>query len=153
MILASPTNTNSPEENTLEQFRLLCQKHGIKLTYQRLEIFRVLLSSTDHPTAEEIYARVKEKVPTISLDTIYRTLTTFEELGLVKRFYLFDDKARFDPNTKPHFHLICTKCQKILDFYWPEIKNIKIPDQVKKWGKINQLYLEFRGVCRQCQKK
>ncbi len=152
-MVTAAKNMDTLEQDLLDRFRNLCQKFGIKLTYQRLEIFRVLLSSEDHPTAEEVYARVKQKVPTISLDTIYRTLSTFEELGLVKRIYLFDDKARFDPNTRPHYHLVCLRCHKIIDFEWPEVHKLKFPREISQWGEVKNFYLEVHGLCRDCLRK
>ncbi len=118
----------------LNRFRQLCQRFGIKLTYQRLEIFRVLLSSNNHPSAEEVYERVKEKVPTISLDTVYRTLSTFEQLGLIRKIHGPDDRARFDPNNKKHYHLVCLKCYKITDFEWPELDNLSPPESINSWA-------------------
>jgi len=137
----------------LNRFRQLCQRFGIKLTYQRLEIFRVLLSSDNHPSAEEVYERVKEKVPTISLDTVYRTLSTFEQLGLIRKIHGPDDRARFDPNNKKHYHLVCLKCYKITDFEWPELDNLSPPESINSWGKTQNYYLEIRGICKDCLKK
>ncbi len=140
----------SVSSDILAEFRKICEKHGIKLTYQRLEIYRVLLEADDHPSAEEIFLRVQERVPTISLDTVYRTLATFEKVGLIKKIYSLDDKARFDPNVSPHHHVVCSKCHRITDFSWPEIEKIPLPEELKEWGEIRERYLELRGLCKDC---
>ncbi len=137
----------------LEEFKKICEACGIKLTYQRLEIYRVLLEARDHPSAEDIFARVQERVPTISLDTVYRTLATFEKFGLIRKIYSLDEKARFDPNVSHHYHLVCTKCHKITDFEWPEVDNLPLLPAIQEWGEVQDRYLELRGVCRDCLKK
>ncbi len=140
-------------QKILEEFKKICESFGIKLTYQRLEIYRILLEAKDHPSAEDIFSRVQKKVPTISLDTVYRALATFEKFGLVRKFYSLDEKARFDPNVFPHFHLVCIKCHKITDFQWPEVEKKSLPSVAREWGEIKERYLELRGVCKDCLKK
>ena len=140
-------------QKILEEFKKICESFGIKLTYQRLEIYRILLEAKDHPSAEDIFSRVQKKVPTISLDTVYRALATFEKFGLVRKFYSLDEKARFDPNVSPHFHLVCIKCHKITDFHWSELEKKSLPSVAQEWGEIKERYLELRGVCKDCLKK
>jgi Fur family peroxide stress response transcriptional regulator len=105
-----------PQEN-FEQLQNRCRELGLKLTHQRLEVFRELASTDDHPSADTIYKRVRARVPTISLDTVYRTLWTLEDHALIARVHAFDDRARFDANLTPHQHLICTRCKSVRDFH------------------------------------
>ena len=144
------TETDAPK--ILAEFKKICEKWGIKLTYQRLEIYRVLLEAKDHPSAEEIFARVQAKVPTISLDTVYRTLATFEKFGLIRKIYSLDERARFDPNVSHHHHLVCVKCHRITDLDWPAVDSLPLPEGIEKWGKIKDRYLELRGLCKSCLK-
>ena len=72
-------------EDRLRDFEEVCRKEGLKITHQRLEIFRELLNSHDHPTVEKLYHRLQPKLPTISLDTVYRTLTILEQHGLCRQ--------------------------------------------------------------------
>jgi len=134
----------------LELLKKHCNAHGVKLTYQKLEIFREILKSRDHPSVEDIYNRVKENMPTISIDTVYRTLNTFYSWGLISRVHIFCEKARFDPNTELHHHILCIKCKKLWDFYWPEFYSIELPKEVKEWGIIDGKFTEIRGSCRDC---
>ena len=129
------------------------KRAGLKLTPQRLEILNILMSDVDHPAAEEIYERIKLKMPTISFDTVYRTLALFERYGVVSRVHYLDDKSRYDPNTTHHYHFVCTKCKAIKDFYWSELDELTVPAEVQQWGQINDRYLEIRGICQDCIKK
>jgi len=137
----------------IEAFEHVCRDKGIKLTHQRMEIFREIVNSAAHPSAEEIHKRLKLKLPMISLDTIYRTLSAFEKFGIITRVQVLYDKGRFDTNLTPHHHLICTQCKGILDFYWPTFDKIKVPSETKKWGKILAKQVELRGICESCLKR
>ena len=145
---------NNPQLNEkLESFVQRCRENGIKLTHQRMEIFREVASSDSHPSVEDIYHKLRSKLPMISLDTVYRTLNIFEQIGVVSKISVSDNKGRFDSNIIPHHHLVCTRCKGILDFYWPTLDTIKIPSQAKKWGKIFSKQIELRGICENCLKK
>ncbi len=133
----------------LDPFRDLFRKHGLKLTQQRLEILRAVRESGDHPSAEEIYRRVRPVLPTVSLDTVYRALMMFERIGAISRVEILDDRSRFEPKTDPHHHLVCVVCRGIEDFPCPEADRIN-PPAAGKWGKVLSNHLKLRGVCRSC---
>jgi Fur family peroxide stress response transcriptional regulator len=137
----------------LEQFQQLCNEAGIKLTHQRLEIYRELMSACDHPSAELIHKRIHKKLPTIAIDTVYRTLTTFDELGLVKKLHIMNERTLFDTNVTVHHHFICTHCKKVEDIYWSDFDNSVLPDVVGCMGKIESRHLEIHGVCNDCLNK
>jgi Fur family peroxide stress response transcriptional regulator len=137
----------------LNQLRQLCNEAGIKLTHQRLEIFRELMSVNDHPSAELIHKRLHKKHPTIAIDTIYRTLSTFDELGLVKKLYIMNERTLFDTNVTTHHHFICTHCKKVKDIYWSDFDNSTLPEMVDGMGKIESRHLEIHGVCNDCLHK
>lgn len=134
----------------LEQFEAVCRTKGIKLTHQRMEIYKNLLRQTGHPTVEEVYEQVRQSLPTISLDTVYRTITSFEDLGLIHRIQVHDNKCRIDTNVHPHHHLICTSCKKVTDFDWDIVANLDIPEELKQWGDIHTKHIEIKGLCREC---
>jgi Fur family peroxide stress response transcriptional regulator len=123
---------------------------GIKLTHQRLEILRELAIAKDHPSAEDIYKRVKPKIPPISFDTVYRALALFERSGVIARVQYLDDRTRYDPNTARHHHMVCVQCRKIQDFDWPALDRMEVPEETRGWGRIQGKHLELRGVCREC---
>ena len=125
----------------------------LKITPQRLEIFRAIAASDAHPTAEEIHAKIIEKMPAVSLDTVYRTLSTLQENGIISKVEVLDDSARFDANLQRHHHLICVKCKKVEDVYWPAFDRLGAPADTVRWGKVIQSHAELRGICRKCSVK
>lgn len=137
-------------KDRLRDFEEVCRKEGLKITHQRLEIFRELLNSHDHPTVEKLYHRLQPKLPTISLDTVYRTLTTLEQQGLVVRVETEESQARFEGEMEEHLHAICKKCGKITDFFGKFPNVAVLPDDILKWGKISKKSITLHGLCRQC---
>ena len=145
-----PDRDRDPIQNRLDLFVDTCRQKGLKVTPQRLEIFRELASTSEHPTAEELLKRIKTRMPTVSLDTVYRTLTTLQEYGMVNRVEVLDDRSRFDANLDPHHHFVCIQCKKVQDFNWSNFDQLRLPTEVRKWGKVHQLHAELRGLCREC---
>ncbi len=137
----------------LEELRRALEGASIRLTHQRMEIYKEIKSARDHPSVEVLYERLRPRLPTISLDTVYRTLTMFVELGLVKRVYGKDPVARYDPDTSCHHHMICKECGAIIDFDWPDVSELPIPDNVRHLGQIEYMQVQLVGTCKKCQKK
>ena len=146
-------NKNPNLQEKIKKFEKICGANGMKLTHQRMEIFREIASSDGHPSVEEIYNKLKSKLQMISLDTVYRTLSSFENIGIISKVSVSDNKGRFDSNLIPHHHLICTKCKVILDFYWPTFDKIKVPSETKKWGQIFSKQVVLCGICDDWLKK
>jgi Fur family peroxide stress response transcriptional regulator len=142
-----------PEEfaRRTELFKRKLRSAGIKLTHQRLEVFREVARSGEHPDTETIFFGVRERMPTISLDTVYRTLHKLLDLGLITTLGPRRESTKFDPNLEPHHHFICRRCGKILDFSHPDYDRLEIPEKVGRLGSVETLQLEVRGICRQCQ--
>lgn len=147
---ARTEGTDSFPTDRLKAFEEICRELGLKLTHQRLEIFRVLANAEDHPSAEGVYERVKAKIPPISFDTVYRTLALFERHGVIARVNHLADRTRYDSNMTVHHHMVCTRCKRIRDFYWPAVDEMEAPEETKGWGSIEGAYLELRGICRAC---
>ena len=137
-------------QSKLIHFEESCSNAGLKVTHQRLEIFRELASANDHPTAEILYKRLQKKMPTLSLDTVYRTLATFEEHDLISRVQTAESHARFEAEMDRHHHVICSKCNKITDFNWDVCETNKLPQQIANWGKIENKQVTLRGICNEC---
>ena len=144
---------NTSARDKSKAFEGICRESGLKLTHQRLEIFKVLADAKDHPSAEDVYQRVKPRIPPISFDTVYRALALFERHGVIAKVHQLTDRTRYDPNTAVHHHIICMKCKEILDFNWPILDKMEVPQETKAWGSIKGKYLELRGICRKCLKK
>ncbi len=128
------------------------RRSGLKITHQRLEIYRELSMAKDHPTADTLFQRIRDKLPTISLDTVYRNLITLEKHGLVKKVGTTESIARFDTKREEHHHLFCRKCGMITDFEFALINEVSLPDELSDWGKIENTNLVVQGVCKRCLK-
>lgn len=137
----------------LERFRAACRKAGVKLTQQRLEIFREVASTLEHPDAEDVYRGVRERVPTVSLDTVYRTLWMLHDLGLVTTLGPRGGSMRFDANGTPHHHYVCVRCGLVRDFESPKLLELEIPRGVGAFGSVQATRVEVRGLCRKCAKE
>ncbi|MEE4242888.1 MAG: Fur family transcriptional regulator [Desulfopila sp.] len=135
------------------RFETVCRDKGIKLTQQRKEIFREVAQTGDHPDADQVFHRVRTRVPTVSLDTVYRTLWLLKDLGMVDTLSSNRERTRFDANLKNHHHFVCSECGFTGDFYCDDLENLRIPDLVGFYGKIEATHLEVRGVCRECAEK
>ena len=140
-------------QKKLENFETACRESGLKVTHQRLEIFRELAAADDHPTAETLYNRLQKVMPTLSLDTVYRTLTTFEEHDLISRVQTTESHARFEAEMEQHHHVICNKCNKITDFHWDVCDTNKLPKHISTWGNIKDKQITLRGICAVCSSK
>ena len=138
--------------HNLKHFELACRKAGLKLTPQRLETYRELLLAQDHPTAEVLHRRLRERLPSVSLDTVYRTLSTLVDHGLINRVETKESLARFEVAGAVHHHLICRRCGQIMDFQWPVMDETSLPDEIRSWGQIDQKSVVVYGICQSCLK-
>jgi Fur family peroxide stress response transcriptional regulator len=137
----------------LERFQAACRRAGVKLTHQRLEIFREIAGSTEHPDAETVYRGVRARVPTVSLDTVYRTLWLLDGLGLITTLGPRRESVRFDPNLEHHHHFLCVQCGRAMDFESPDLNALPIPASVRKFGSVLATHVEVRGYCAACAKE
>ncbi len=128
----------------MERFR----KIGLKLTPQRLAILEYLEGNTKHPSAEEIYKEVSARFPTMSFATVYNTLEALRKRGSVLELTIDPGKKRFDPNTEPHHHLICTKCRRIEDVH--RRYDLSVPSASRNGFEITGNHIEFYGICPAC---
>jgi Fur family peroxide stress response transcriptional regulator len=137
----------------MSRFKEELRRSGMKLTHQRLEVFREVAISGDHPSVETIFRGVRARVPTVSLDTVYRTLWMLLDLGLITTLGPPRERARFDANMTSHHHFICSRCGKTLDFYSDEFDQLEVPESVKALGRAEKTQVEIRGVCLRCSKE
>ena len=134
-------------------FESKCREQGIKLTHQRIEVFREVAQTGDHPDAEHIFQRVRKRLPTVSLDTVYRTLWLLNDLGLIATLGPSRNRTRFDANLTKHHHFICERCGLTRDFYSNDLDNLELPGSLDSFGTIATTHVEVRGLCRDCLKK
>jgi len=98
------------------------KEHGIQASAQRVAVADYVLRTTEHPSADLVWKRVKRKFPYISRATVYNTLNLFVEKGLLKSLNLSDDYVVFDPKTETHHHFIDEKTGRIHDIPWDHIQ-------------------------------
>lgn len=91
------------------------RQQGGKVTAQRLLVWQALRGDRSHPTAEDLFARLRPGAPTLSLTTVYNVLNELVEWGEVRRFDTGDGRRHFDPNTTAHAELICMRCHSVID--------------------------------------
>jgi len=137
----------------MNRLKARLRRSGIKLTHQRLQIFREVAKSQDHPDVETIFSGVRRRVPTVSLDTVYRTLWLLIDLGLLTTFGPPRGRVRLDANMSSHHHFICRKCGMTRDFLNHKFDRLKTPAAVKILGNVESTQIEARGICFRCSKK
>ncbi|MEH7462835.1 peroxide-responsive transcriptional repressor PerR [Bacillus thuringiensis] len=125
---------------------------GVRITPQRHAILEYLVESMMHPTADEIYKALEGKFPNMSVATVYNNLRVFKEVGLVKELTYGDSSSRFDYVTSQHYHVICEKCGKIVDFSYAGLEEIENEAAKATGFVINSHRLEIYGVCQDCNK-
>jgi Fur family peroxide stress response transcriptional regulator len=126
---------------------------GYKVTPQRLAICKLILSSKNHPSAEQIYQKVKKMYPTLSLATVYLTLDLLRNLGLVQELGFSDRSSRYDPNNSPHINVICPKCGKIYDYEAASVKNLWSQIVAETGLTPLRQRLDLYVLCDECSKK
>lgn len=121
-----------------------------RLTKQRREVFEVLTAQRDHPTATEVFVRVKEKVPGISLATVYNCLETLTQSGLVRQVNLDRSPSRYCPNLKEHAHFHCESCGTISDIDIRDAAALTAALNIAPGGIIHRTEIALRGFCPAC---
>lgn len=125
----------------------------LKLTPQRIAVYKFLKSTTRHPSAETIYKSLLSEYPTMSLATVYKALKTLVAVNLVQELNVGEVNFRYDGNTQPHPHIQCLQCGRVDDvegICFADL-NEKIKDKVSYKVVCNQVY--FYGICPDCQKE
>lgn len=124
-----------------------CEEAGLRLTEQRRVIASVLDGARDHPDVEELYARVSERDPRISLATVYRTVKLFEESGILEKHEFGDGRARYETADREHHdHLIDMNTGKVIEFCDPEIEALQEAVARKLGYQLKGHRLELYGV-------
>ena len=128
---------------------------GLKLTPQRMAIVRELAADPTHPTAQELFERLRPALPTMSFATVYNTLDALAAAGLCASLSLSPGPARFDPNMKPHHHAVCDRCGLVRDVPCdaadPEAEGG--PSRQPPGFQIRAVELTYRGLCAECARQ
>ena len=127
----------------------------LKYSRQRESIKEYLMGTTEHPTADTVYLHVREEFPNISLGTVYRNLNLLADIGEAVKITTPEGGDRFDGNTDPHYHVVCTSCGKVVDLHL-EGEHIDAVNKLANShfdGKINTHTTLFYGTCSECCSK
>ena len=135
----------------MDSFIKLCRKNNLKVTPQRSLIYKELVGSKDHPSAETLYKKVKKIFPTISFDTVYRTLLTFFKIGAADILTIPGEPKRFDGEIEKHDHFRCVKCDNIINVY-DGPSRINIPESISRRFDVLDSKVIFEGICDKCKK-
>lgn len=144
----------STRNKKLDLFLEICRKNNLKITPQRIAIYQVVVKSEDHPSADAIFRIVNQEFPSISFDTVNRTLITFTQIGLLTVAESYRGARRYDPNIEEHHHMHCMKCGRIIDFTSDDFNQLAAPEQVmKKFASVLSSRVVFNGICLDCHNK
>jgi len=125
---------------------------GMRVTHQRALIMEIIRRGEGHLDADEIYRRARERVPRLSLSTVYRTLLMLKKLGLVEELHFDEEHHHYElkPSAE-HHHLICTGCGRVIEFHYPLSRYIKRNVPEAKSFDIAETEVRMSGYCSKCR--
>src|SRR5215475_10793874 len=123
---------------------------GFRFTRQRRVVYDALASTEDHPTAVQVFMRVKDVLPNISLATVYNCLETLSKCGLIRQVYVEREASRFCANQVDHGHFYCTSCGRVDDVMMPSKASVMKLWQLPQHYQITHSEVSLRGVCSDC---
>ena len=135
----------------MDALRANCRKAGLKITPQRMAVYKVLIESKQHPSAEVVFRKVRGVIPNISLDTVNRTLLTLAEIGAASIVEGTGDVKRFDGRLETHQHFKCIKCKRIIDFHYKPFDNISVPKNISSTFTVLRKTVYLEGICDLCR--
>lgn len=145
-------DTDARDHNAMmAQFKKTTRDANLKVTSQRTAIYDVVAAARDHPGVEEIRERLPSHLSEIAIDTVYRTMGSLEDLGLVRRVAGVGERSRYDPVTTWHGHFICTACHAIHSVDCPLPESFGW-EQARALGRVREVQWIARGICHACAK-
>ena len=124
-----------------------------RTTRQLTAVFNALQGDHSHPSAEEVYNRVRKTEPQVSLGTVYRNLQRLTEEGKIRTVHLGDRNARYDPTLEEHDHFICQRCGRVDDVWLKRDRHVNLAPLVAQGLTIVHQSLAIHGLCQQCGQK
>ena len=137
--------------NETKPFRELCRENGIAVTHQRQVLYETMKTMHGHPSPEEVYARVKKKVPAISLATVYKNIHLFVESGVFSKVSMHHGSLRVEMNDESHHHMVCSKCKRITDIGEKELGLVSKKDKLPGGFLVERYAVDVIGICAKCQ--
>lgn len=134
----------------LAAFREICARHGLAATHQRQVIYETVMSLPGHPSTESIYEKVKERVPSISLATVYKNIHVFLESGVFRQVSLHHGSLRLETNRRPHHHLVCVRCKAIVDLEEGDLEPLRLKRKLTRKFQVQRFAVDVLGICEAC---
>ncbi len=138
------------DQEQVHYFINKCRQNNLKVTPQRLLIYKELINTKEHPNTDAIYSLAKKSFPSISFDTVYRTLLTFTQIGIADVIVGTGEPRRFDGNTEHHHHFRCMQCNHVYDIEDGYSDHFHLPETLKKKFDLKRVNIMFEGYCADC---
>ena len=140
-------------EQPTTSFAELSRRAGLPITHQRQVIYDALIAMPGHPSPEEVYAKVRRRIPSISLATVYKNLNRFLKAGLLQEMSVHHGSLRVEVNDHPHHHLVCSSCKKIEDIDSQQIGPLHVRGRLPKGFAVQRYSVDVIGLCARCRGK
>jgi Fur family peroxide stress response transcriptional regulator len=140
-------------QNRFAQLEQACRDRGVPLTVQRRAVLEAVLDIDDHPTTDQVHTTVANHIAGISRSTVYRTLETLVRMGVIKKVCHPGSVVRYDSCLDVHHHLVCQRCDMVIDLSDEQLDALPIPDTSALGFEVLDFTVQLRGICRHCQKK
>jgi Fe2+ or Zn2+ uptake regulation protein len=149
--------TTKPKEKALAMIATL-RERGLRITPQRIALVEAFASDDAHPTAQDLFERLRPSFPSMSFATVYNTLDALTQAGLSSTLRFADSgAARFDPNAEPHHHAVCDVCGAIADVpartLEPDAAGASRVEGVSPGFQIHRVDKTYRGTCGRCSSR
>ena len=127
-------------------------ERGIRPSMQRLAIMDYLINHPIHPTIDDVYQALSNKVPTLSRTTVYNTLRMLSENQAAQMITIDEHRVCYDGNVESHVHFYCKKCGKIIDLFGEQAPKLE-GEKTVEGNIIQEEQLYYKGICAKCSKK
>lgn len=131
----------------------MVEQKKLRRSRQRTSILRYLRSTDSHPTAQEIFDKLRHEYPHLSLGTVYRNLNILVEQGEIRRMQYGSTFDRYDGHAEPHYHFICNICHKVYDLDVDPMQEMQRHVDSRSPHSIHSHKVEFYGICEECKTK
>jgi Fe2+ or Zn2+ uptake regulation protein len=150
-------STRSAQARSDAAFVAHCRAQGLLVTEQRRAIYAVLASSREHPSAEQIHRAVRQRLPRLSLATVYKNLEALRAIGAVSDVNSLHEFGRYEaalPGTgagQPHHHLVCIRCKRVLDLYDSRFDSFRFGAAEAQGFEVRAVRIQVEGLCPACR--
>lgn len=137
----------------LETLQRACREAGLPVTVQRRLVYEAATTLPGHPTADDVHRAVASRQAGISRATVYRTLESLASLGLLSKACHPGRVRRYDARLEIHHHLVCLRCEEIVDVTDHRLDDLPMPDAASQGFEILDHRVQIRGICRKCRQQ